>query len=194
MENIEIHNQIKYCNKCGKNKTLEEFYKCKSKKDGYQSNCKECKRLSNKDYKIKNRDKIKKVAKKYREKHPHRGVGQYSKYKEKRIIYGANRRIKVKLEVLTHYGNGKCACVKCGFSNAIALTIDHINGDGAIHRKENRYVRGNHVYEWLKKNNFPLGYQTLCMNCQFIKRSENNESNYGKIKKLKKTLDNIKKV
>jgi ribosomal protein S26 len=96
------------------------------------------------------------------------------------------RRIRIKIEVMTHYGNGKCACVKCGFSDIIALTVDHVNGNGSNHRKENKYVRGNHIYEWLKKNKFPLNYQTLCMNCQLIKRQENHEYTNKHIKEKPK--------
>jgi Zn ribbon nucleic-acid-binding protein len=79
----------------------------------------------------------------------------------------------LKIDSLTHYGNGQCACVKCGYSNDLALSIDHINSDGAEHRA-NKYV-GSHFYRWLKTHNYPTGYQTLCMNCQFIKRHTNKE-------------------
>lgn len=129
--------------------------------EGYQTLCMNCqliKKYNNKEY-YKN------------------GIKQSSKCTENASIYYANRKIKIKTDVLTHYGDGKCTCIKCGFSNIVALTIDHMNGNGAEHRKENRYVRGSHVYEWLRKNNFPDGYQTLCMNCNFIKRYENNELN-----------------
>ena len=30
-------------------------------------------------------------------------------------------------------------------------------------------------YLWLKRNNFPEGFQTLCMNCQWLKKEENRE-------------------
>ncbi len=79
---------------------------------------------------------------------------------------------KRKIEALTHYGNGKCACVKCGFNDPRALSIDHINGKGYEHRKE---IRMENIYTWLYKNNFPDGFQTLCMNCQFIKKNTNYE-------------------
>lgn len=81
---------------------------------------------------------------------------------------------KAKEEVLTHYGNDKLACVKCGFDDIRALSIDHINGRGEIDRK-NINRRGGMLYFWLRKNNYPEGFQTLCMNCQFIKRIINNE-------------------
>jgi hypothetical protein len=169
--NLNSMGDIKHCHKCGEDKPFNDFFRDKSKKDGLCAMCKKCSYTYKKEYKIKNKDKIKKQAKTYRDKHPHRGVGQYRKYKEKRLIYGFNRRAKVKNEVLTYYGNERCACVRCGFTDLRALTIDHINGNGADHRKENRYVRGNHVYEW---------YQTLCMNCQMIKRSENHECSKNK--------------
>lgn len=80
-----------------------------------------------------------------------------------------------KEEVLTHYGNGKYACVKCGFNNKYTLTLDHMEGGGNAERKRLKSQGGVSFYRWLKKNNYPLGYQTLCMNCQWIKRMENHE-------------------
>jgi hypothetical protein len=176
--------ETKRCYKCKNDKQIDSFSRDKSRKDGRRSMCKECANAHKKEYRSKNKDKVKKYRKTYREKHPQNGVGQYRKYREKRIIYGGTRRIKIKTEVITHYGNGECSCVRCGFSDIRALTIDHINGNGKEHRSNNKYVNGNHVYEWLKKNGFPEGYQTLCMNCQYIKRSENHECS-GKVKKGK---------
>ena len=81
-------------------------------------------------------------------------------------------RLKLKEEVLTYYGNGKCACVKCGHTTLASLSIDHINGKGSREKREKGI--GNY-YAWLKKEGYPSGYQTLCMNCQFVKREENHE-------------------
>jgi hypothetical protein len=53
----------KKCSKCGIEKSLEEFSKDKSSKDGYISHCKEC----IKKYQEKNKDKIKEQRKKYKE-------------------------------------------------------------------------------------------------------------------------------
>lgn len=80
----------------------------------------------------------------------------------------------IKIEVLTNYSNGKLACVKCGFDDIRALCIDHIKGGGTKHFAEiHRY--GNSFYKWLKKNGYPAGYQTLCCNCNMIKRFTDNE-------------------
>ena len=35
---------------------------------------------------------------------------------------------RVRRIALLHYGEGKIACVRCGFSDIRALSIDHING------------------------------------------------------------------
>lgn len=95
---------------------------------------------------------------------------------------------KVRLEILTHYSGGipKCAC--CGESGLPFLTIDHIDGKGADHRREIGMVQGtalqtanqkikvniggNGLPYWLKKNNYPEGFQILCANCNFAKRQK----------------------
>ncbi len=85
----------------------------------------------------------------------------------------------VRREVLTHYGNGKCACAICGFSDIRALSIDHIEQRG-INEKAAR-VKGEKTgtalmfYRKLRRDGYPKGYQTLCMNCQWIKRDINRE-------------------
>ena len=81
----------------------------------------------------------------------------------------------LKEEVLTYYGGGKLACVKCSFDNIKALSIDHINGGGNQHRKKTKMSSSYGFYGWLKSYNYPEGYQTLCMNCQIIKRKVNKE-------------------
>jgi len=64
------------------------------------------------------------------------------------------------------------ACVRCGESRLACLSIDHANGGGVAHKKE---INKN-FYLWLIQNDFPDGYQTLCMNCQWVKKTENNEN------------------
>jgi len=110
-------------------------------------------------------------------------------HREQVKYWHRERRLKTKLTVLTHYGGGRCACVICGESRLACLSIDHINGDGYEHRKEIG-SSGRSIYEWLLVRNFPKGYQTLCMNDQWVKRVINNEipgglKLYPEIKKLK---------
>lgn len=103
----------------------------------------------------------------------------YRKHRE-RIIEGVHRwNRNLRIEVLTHYGNGKMACIKCGFDDMRALSIDHIEGEGNKQRKElgKQYLN---FYYWLKQQGFPKGYQTLCLNCQRIKQLENKEFGGGR--------------
>ena len=76
-----------------------------------------------------------------------------------------------KIDAINHYG-GKCN--RCGHEKIKSLTIDHINGKGAEHRRQMK-LSGPMFYGWLKKKNYPKEFQCLCMNCQFIKREENKE-------------------
>ena len=68
--------------------------------------------------------------------------------------------------VLDHYGRF-CAC--CGEITEQFLSLDHMNNDGASHRRQVRGHNGGTVYAWLVKNGFPEGFQILCYNCNFAK-------------------------
>ena len=106
----------------------------------------------------------------------YKGIKQYSKYWQ---IATQRRLFAMKIQALTHYGNGKLACVRCGYSDVRALTIDHINGRKAVGHPRN--WGGSALYRWLIKHDFPKGYQTLCMNCQWIKRfTEDRQSKVGR--------------
>lgn len=117
-------------------------------------------RIRKQGYYRNNREKILAQTKKYQMEHPERRQKWNNKL--------ANKR---KLEVLTHYGNKRLACVICGESRIDCLSIDHIRGGGTQHRLKTK-LAGEKMYRWLIENDFPVGYQTLCMNCQFIKRKQ----------------------
>lgn len=99
----------------------------------------------------------------------------YQEQKEIRNKRVKEALLKLKTEILTHYGNGKLACIRCGFNDIRALSIDHIEGGGRKDRK--KFAHNVSFYRWLRQN-YPIGLQTLCMNCQFIKQREKKE--YGK--------------
>ena len=84
--------------------------------------------------------------------------------------YHRKYKRKLKRTVLSYYSGGKCVCAICGEDNLYCLSIDHINGKGEEHRKSEGYRNwGGNIYGYLRYENYPLGYQVLCMNCQFIK-------------------------
>jgi hypothetical protein len=68
------------------------------------------------------------------------------------------RQVEMYRQLFNIYGK-KCVC--CGESNLNFLTIDHINGDGAAHRKET----SSHTVEVAVKEADPSKYRILCFNC-----------------------------
>jgi len=72
---------------------------------------------------------------------------------------------------------GGYKCCRCGFDDPRALQIDHINGEGYKLRKI-----GTEVGETLYRKVVKLkgeGFQVLCANCNWIKKSE--EGHHGGI-------------
>jgi len=131
--------------------------------------------LKNKDKQIKYRHEHRDVYKEYyrRAKEVRKLRYSYEEIREQENRAKSKYRAKLKLGSLTHYGKGACACVICGEARIDCLSIDHINDDGAKHRRELKKQKGGSwvIYAWLKRNNYPEGYQTLCMNCQTIKEA-----------------------
>ena len=78
---------------------------------------------------------------------------------------------KLKDAVFDIYGR---RCVRCGFEDERALTLDHVKNNGSKERSE-LGERGVY-YRALKEENYN-DYQTLCMNCQFIKRVKDRMQN-----------------
>lgn len=71
--------------------------------------------------------------------------------------------------VFSAYGH-ECAC--CGETEVHFLSVDHVNNDGAAHRKQllgSNQAGGYGMWRWIKENGFPPEFQLLCMNCNFGK-------------------------
>lgn len=76
----------------------------------------------------------------------------------------------LKTRVFEHYSQERVCCACCGESNMAFLTLDHINNDGAEHRR--KIGRGFYqTLTWIKQNNFPEGFQVLCYNCNQAKKT-----------------------
>jgi hypothetical protein len=115
--------------------------------------------------------------KEYKHQHylSHKGIGCYSlerqhqcylAHKDENKEYKKRRdnvyKAKIKLEVLTYYSNGTPKCAQCGIKDVDVLCIDHINGGG--HQEGGISLRC-----WLKRTNYPKGFQVLCANCNLKK-------------------------
>jgi hypothetical protein len=86
----------------------------------------------------------------------------------RQLIATREKNIALKREVFEAYGGAFCAC--CGEDHLVFLGIDHVNGCGNSERRDvSKGQGGVAFYRWLKRNEFPEGYQVLCHNCNFAK-------------------------
>lgn len=101
----------------------------------------------NKRYRVKHAKHIKELRAKYNKDNRHRIRQKQRQYQR-----------TLREQVLKYYGR-ICAC--CGEDKTEFLGIDHENGGGKQHRKD----IWNHIYRWLKSNDYPSGFRILCHNC-----------------------------
>lgn len=83
------------------------------------------------------------------------------------LDYNKQWRINAKIDTFNHYSPTSIECACCHEKELQFLTLDHINGGGNKQRK--LHGSGNSFYSWLKKNNWPSGFQVLCFNCNCAK-------------------------
>lgn len=81
-------------------------------------------------------------------------------HKDRLELQRKERSLSQKMRIFKAYGGCVCAC--CGDTHLEFLTLNHLNGGGNKHRKEVK-----NLYRWIIRNNFPPGFNVLCMNCNF---------------------------
>ena len=82
--------------------------------------------------------------------------------------YGKSLWARLHREVLTHYSNGTLECALCDEKHFEFLALDHVNGDGAKHRRE--MGQGSYQLRMLQKAGYPTGFRVLCHNCNHLAR------------------------
>lgn len=140
---------MKHCARCDTDKDEADFYKDRSKKSGIGSWCRTC---------YQERSKAQYDA------DPEAARERARMYAQTPLAQARRREVRVRLkrEVIAAYG-GECAC--CGEQTYEFLTVDHVGGWGAEHRRVVGEGTGN-IYRWLKNNGFPQGiFRILCWNC-----------------------------
>lgn len=88
---------------------------------------------------------------------------QSAAFRQRNSTYNRNYMREIFLEALKAYGGPTCVC--CGESNIFFLTLDHVNNDGAEHRRRTKGASGKTLAWVLKKEGYPPGIQVLCFNC-----------------------------
>lgn len=148
------------CLKCGR-KNFVRIHKT-------WSLCPECHRKYKMNWRHKNKLKEKKYRDKYKTSERGKQVLESWAVRNK-LKRTKQRREEVrqrKLFVMQHYSKLNPVCACCNERNLDFLTIDHIQNNGAKHRKIDKI---GHLYIWLIKNKFPRGFQVLCWNCNLGK-------------------------
>jgi hypothetical protein len=100
------------------------------------------------------------------------GIPARSHSEAKKVLFDRQGRKDVsQAELIAAYG-GKCSC--CGESEPAFLTLDHVGGGGAAHRRaikkksEGRANVTRKLRQELKAQGWPKDkYRLLCMNCNF---------------------------
>lgn len=148
----------KRCSLCKKKKPLTDFTADLRKKDGLQSRCTRCRVQDNRERK--QRYSVAGLCEWCGEQPKRENRKTCQRCEDRR----RQREVTLKLEVFSYYGGASCNC--CGEKLIEFLSVDHKENNGAEHRRE---LKNGSLYRWLKKNNYPKGYQVLCMNCNFSK-------------------------
>lgn len=186
---------MKTCPRCGIEKPETEFYRNKRLRGGLSTYCKTCQDAANrasaaKDPErytlmrkassaashVKHREKRNAFSREYQKSHPWSSYARKKRWEAKQppelLREGKRARMVLHREreraaVFEAYGGHICAC--CGETQRIFLTIDHVENDGAAHRKQIKW--GSEMFSWLRRNNFPPGFQVLCRNCNWGKHA-----------------------
>ena len=143
---------MKRCSRCGQEKDLNQFGPDQKTLDGRFCWCRECRRAWDREYGRANPEKIRQRNHKWHAAHRQEDQTRCRVYHQRQ-----------KQAVYDYYGH-QCAC--CGENRPEFLAIDHINNDGATHRRETGRVN---IHVWLVRHGFPPGFQVLCRNCNRAK-------------------------
>lgn len=177
---------IKICPICKIEKSKNDFYKNRGRRDGLGYRCKSCenqylakyknrKPIYSKNYYKKNRDKVLTMSRK-----------NTQDIRELAFEIVANGK-KIKCR---KHGTWKC----CKNSNdRDFLSLDHINGNGFEHRISTGDGSSRRLYYWVINNpeQAKKELQIICMNAQAKKTRLNNEHNGHQSTKEKWHDDNI---
>lgn len=103
--------------------------------------------------------------------------------REKTRVYVQRYTRQAKQEVFDHYGH---RCNRCGHVDEDVLIVDHVNNDGAAHRKVVRNAYS--FYKSIKDAGFPTTFQILCRNCNWKKHLDRLNRRKGSEYRLRQLI------
>jgi hypothetical protein len=165
----------KRCPACKETKSAAEFYGNPARHDGLDVYCKPCKSAYHKrpEYREQDRQRVAADRDRILARRRKRDAENADRIREQRRKWNRAYTARIRKAVFDHYG---WSCAQCEATDR--LSIDHVNEDGYEHRKELFGERGGNrggafrFYGWLVKNDFPDGFQTLCIPCNTRKQNK----------------------
>ena len=115
---------------------------------------------------IANPEKVKEINARYNEKNKLRIRMRNRLWHTRNKLAKSAKHERDKEAVINVLTNGEGTCRWCGQGDLDVLCLDHINDDGAAHR---RTIRTTNSYQWIIKHGYPEGFQVLCFNCNMKK-------------------------
>jgi hypothetical protein len=174
--------KTKTCSDCKSELSVTQFYRESARPDGFGTICKGCRNNRTKANRERHRQEW--VPQTEGEKKCSRcgSTKAVSEFTVLRTRVDGLRGIcrtceaaayaSVRDEVFQYYGGDQPKCAGCGIDDQRLLTIDHVESNGATHRRE---LNGLPIYKALKRDGFPPGYQLLCWNCNALKYYRSDE-------------------
>ena len=101
-----------------------------------------------------------------------RSMASAAKKPEQKRLIGRSYVHRLRVRTMAAYG-GCCTC--CGEREPSFLSIDHVNNDGAAHRRllngrvSQKGVSPQLMFVWAKRKGYPETLQILCHNCNMAK-------------------------
>jgi hypothetical protein len=162
---------MRTCKKCGVSKPLEAFQIYDAEKGLRRHECRECLAGRLRRYAKESVDRIRAYKRKYHEANRDKIIDRVNEWvqanPDKRRKNALSHYYRLQDEAIRAYGGYTCNW--CGIDEPLVLCIDHVENDGAKHRRELGFLGGARFYKWLRDRGYPQGFQVLCMNCNHAK-------------------------
>lgn len=113
-----------------------------------------------------NPDKVKACYHRYKERHQMLVRMRNRDWHIKNKLAKSAKHERDKEAVINVLTNGEGTCRWCGQGDLDVLCLDHVNDNGAAHR---RTIKTTNSYQWIIKHGYPEGFQVLCFNCNMKK-------------------------
>ena len=161
----------KVCKKCGVSQPLDQFPLVRKDKSWRAGECRSCRAVRTKAWNEESKEAIRAYKREWHQQNREKVLERVREWVKanpgKRRKNALAYYYRLQHAAIEAYGGYQCHW--CGITEPLVLCIDHVNNDGRDHRREIGSVGGHKFYKWLADNDWPPGFQVLCMNCNHAK-------------------------